>query len=54
MVQMERNNFEDYTNKQVEKTILDRKFQAMVLHPTEDRFKHMVISKILNNSPINA
>ena len=52
MVQIVRNNFEDYTNNQLDKAILAQKFQAMVGHPTEERFNHMVKSKLLNIFPI--
>ena len=53
MVQTMRNHFEGCTNNQVEKSILDHKVHKVVWHPTEERFKHMVSSKLLNNYPIN-
>ena len=32
--------------------MLDQKLKATLVHPTEESLKHMVNSKILNNSPI--
>ena len=52
MVQKVRSNFEGYTKKKVYKTLLDWKVKEMVVHPTEDSFKHMIRSKLLNNPPI--
>ena len=52
MVQTVQNNFEEYTKKQVEKSILDRKFQVMIGHPTKDKFKQIVIFNLLTNFPV--
>ena len=46
------NNLESYSRNQVEKSILPCKVQAMVGHPTGERFKHTVRSKPWNNSSI--
>ena len=52
MVQTVGINFEGYNKKQVDKDVLDLKVQTMVGHPNEERFKHMVGSKILNDLPM--
>ena len=52
MSQMVWETFEGYTNNQVEKAILNFKVQAMLGHPNYERFKPMVISKLLNDYPI--
>ena len=33
----------------MERAILSQKVKAIIVHPTEVRFKHMVRSKLLNN-----
>ena len=52
IIQTVRNNFEGWTKKQVEKTILAHKVKEMVEHTTDESFKHMVSSKLLNNHPL--
>ena len=42
MIQIVRNNFEDYTKNQLDKAVLAKKIQSMVGHPTEERFNNMV------------
>ena len=52
MVQTVCNTFRGYTKNQVEKYILACKFQSMIVHPTKDKLKQMVSSKLLTNCPV--
>ena len=53
LVQTVCKNFEGYTKRQAKQAILVRKAQAMVGHPTDDKFKHMVSSKSTTNCRVN-
>ena len=54
MIQTVRDNFGMFIEKQVEKAIAARDMQARLAHPTEDKFKHMVSSKSLDNCSVVA
>ena len=47
MVQTACKSFERYTKEQVGKAILDCNILAIIGHPTKDKFKKMLISKLL-------
>ena len=49
MLETVRKNFEGYTKRQVKKAILAREAQAMVAHPTDEKFKQMVSHEKLKN-----
>ena len=49
MIETVRKNFEGYTKRQVKKAILAREAQAMVAHPTDEKFKQMVSHEKLKN-----
>ena len=52
MFETVRNNFEGYTKRQVKKAILAREAQAMVAHPTDEKFKQMVSHENLKNCDV--
>ena len=52
LVQTVQNNFEGYTKRQVKRGILTRNAQAVVGHPTGDKFKHMVNSESITNCQV--
>ena len=54
LIQTVRENFGLFTEKQVEKAIAARDMQARLAHPTDDKFKQMVSSKILKNCSVVA
>ena len=49
LLQTVQKNFEGFTQRQVKQAKLARRTQAMVCHPTDDKFKQMVSSKTLRN-----
>ena len=49
LLQTDRKNFEGYKKRQVKQVILACNAQAMVAHPTDDKFKQMVSSKSIAN-----
>ena len=46
-------NYEGYTKKEVDTTILEQKVQAGVSHTSDAEFKNMVRNKLLDNCPLN-
>ena len=46
-------NYEGYTKKEVETTILELKVQAGFSHTSDAEFKNMVRNKLLENCPLN-
>ena len=49
LLQTVQENFEGFTQRQVKQAKLARRAQAMVGHPTDDKFKQMVSSKSSTN-----
>ena len=49
LLQTVRQNSEGFTKRQVKQESLTRKAQAIVGHPTDDKFKQMVSSKRFTN-----
>ena len=49
LLQTVRKNFEGFTKRQIKQAKLARRAQAMVGHPTDEKFKQMVSSKSFAN-----
>ena len=54
MLQTVREKFGLFTERQVNCAIVSLDMQACVAHPTDEKFKHMVSVKILDNCSIFA
>ena len=54
MIQTVRKKFGMFTEKKVEKAIESRDMQARMSHPTDEKFKLMVSSKIIDNCSVVA